>query len=170
MKKIITYPLLVLIAALFLGCPSDEDDDCLKTITIPQFYIVNNQTFSYDIKMEVPCDFEEPSQATQIEPPLLKNFSYEVLNFKYTPDTGNNTSRLQFEIKLINSNSFAAEGVPVLTINYDGLEVSSNFEINTCGKLNANSSCIVSFDKQDSLDLGSVKTVNLVTVKYYLKN
>lgn len=172
MRNFFKYTLLIFVTFISVGCPSD-DDDCIKTITIPQFYIVNNQTYSYDTTMEVPCDFPEPTTASQIEPPLMENFSYEVLNFEYTPDTGNNTSKLKFEIKINNSNNFVVKGFPVLTIDFDGLEISGSYSNNAsipCNQIDANSSCILTYEKEDSLDLGVVNSVNLIAVNYYLIN
>ncbi|MCA0152805.1 hypothetical protein [Winogradskyella vincentii] len=172
MIKIKNYIPLLLITTLFLGCPAEDDDgDCMKTITIPQYYIVNNQTYSYNISQEVPCDFPEPTEPELIEPPTLENFSYEVLSFTFTPDTGNNTSRLQFEIMLNNPNAYAVNGVPILTINTDGLESSGSFSNNAsmpCYQIGEDSSCILTYDQQSSLDLGIIESIELLNVEYFL--
>ncbi|SDI23415.1 hypothetical protein [Winogradskyella thalassocola] len=176
MKKILKQPLLVLIAILLFGCSSkddDHDDDCMKTITIPQIYLINNQSYSYDITQEVPCDFPEPSEPELIDPPMLENFSYEVLNFEFTPDTGNNTSRLQFEIKLNNPNNFAVSGLPLLTIDTDGLQTTGSFSNDasiSCYQIDENSDCILTYDQQSSLDLGIVNTIELINVAYFITN
>lgn len=172
MIKILKYPFLILTALVLFGCPSDEDD-CTETITIPQFYIINNESYSYDRELEVPCGSPKPTDAVQIEPPLLENFSYEVLSFVNTPDTGNNTSRLQFEIKINNPNDYKVKGVPILTIEFDGIVITGSYSSDAsipCTQIDANSSCILTYDKEASLDLGTVNSAKLIAVKYYLIN
>ncbi|WP_029035734.1 hypothetical protein [Salinimicrobium terrae] len=174
MKKILKFPVLFLTAVLLFGCSSDDsDEDCMKTITIPQFYYVNGQSYSYDVTQKVSCNTPEPTEPTQIEPPKLEDFSYEVLKFEFTPDTGNNTSRLQFEIKLTNPNDHAVSGVPMLTMDVDGLQTKSSFSNNAsvpCYEIAANSSCILTYDQQESLDVVSIDSYKLVNVQYYVTN
>lgn len=151
----------------------DDDDDCMKTITIPQYYNVNNQIYSYDTTLEVPCDFSEPSEPELIDPPELENFSYEVLSFNFYPDTGNNTSRLQFEIKYNNPNNFTTSGFPLITLNVDGTITSSSYSTyatNTCFQINSNSSCTSFYNIESSLDVGIINAIELVNVKYYKTN
>ena len=165
--------LFILITVLFFSCGSN--DDCMKTIIIPQFYYVNNQSYSYNTTQEVPCDFPEPNEPELTTPPLLENFTYEVLNFTFTPDTGNNTSRLQFEIKLNNNNNYSVTGVPILTLVSNGvLEFSTNYYSNyasiPCFGIDANSYCILTYDKEESLGSGELNSLTLKNVKYYLTN
>jgi len=169
LKKLIFISCFVL---LLLGCSSDDGDDCTKTISIPQFYVINNQSYNYDITQEVSCDFPEPMAATFIEPPVLSNFSYEVLNFEFTPDTGNNTSRLKFEIRLVNSNETAVTGFPLITWNINNLESRVNLSNSAsipCNQIDGNSNCILTYDLQSSLDTG-VNTIELLNVEYILSN
>ena len=169
----IIIPFLCFAIALLAGCDASDDEDCIKTITIPQVYIVNNQTYSYDITEEVPCDFPEPTTPEFIEPPELENFTYEVLNFRFTPDTGNNTSRLQFEIKLNNPNDYNARGIPILTTNSDGLEIRRSFSNDAsipCLEIEANADCILTYDQESSLDLGIINSIELINVQYLLTN
>lgn len=172
MKKLLKFPVLVLTAVILFGCSSsDSEEDCMKTITIPQFYYVNNQSYSYDITQEVSCDTPEPTAPKQIEPPQLEDFSYEVLKFEFTPDTGNNTSRLQFEIKLNNPNDHPVSGVPVLTVDVDGLQTTSSFSQNAsipCYEIAANSSCVLTYDQQESRDIVIIESYELVDVQYYI--
>ncbi len=173
-NKVDQLLVLLLICFLLVNCSENGDEDCTKTITIPQFYIVNGQTYSYDTTQEVPChlpDIEEPQQIDS--PPVLENFTYEVIKFEYTPDTGNNTSRLQFEIKLINNNNISVNGFPYLTIKSDGLEFSTSYSSTAnepCLSLPANSFCIMTFDQESSLDLGAPNSMELLNVIYYLTN
>lgn len=174
MKTILQITLLSIVSILFTNCGS-KDDDCTKIITIPQYYTIGNQIYSYDQELEVDCDFPEPGEPTLIEPPQLENFSYEVLSFTYTPDTGNNTLRLQFEIKLNNPNNYAVEGIPYLTMRTDNLQFSTagyaSYATNPCQGISANSNCIFTLDIEDSLDLGPAPTFyEIVDVKYILRN
>ena len=167
---------LLLICFLFVNCSESENEDCTKTITIPQFYIVNGQTYSYDTTQEVPCDLPDIEEPQQIDsPPELENFMYEIIQFEFISDTGNNTSRLQFEIKLINNNNVSVNGFPYLTIKSDGLEFSTSYSSEAtepCLRLPANSFCIMTFDKEFPIDpnLGTPSSMELLEVVYYLTN
>ena len=174
MKNALKFPLLFLTAVLLFGCSSNEsDEDCMKTITIPQYYNINNQSYSYNIEQEVSCDTPEPTEPKLIAPPELEGFAYEVLKFEFTPDTGNNTSRLQFEIKLTNPNNYPVSGVPVLTVEVDGLQTKSSFSNNAsvpCYEIAANSSCILTYDQEESRDVVIIDSYELVDVQYYITN
>jgi hypothetical protein len=106
------------------------------------------------------------------EKETLKNVTYEVLLFEYTPDTGNNTSRFRYDIKFINSNNVALKGVPKLTMNYDGLIISPIARNPVCTEIGANSSCTVSYDVESALtpQNGTLKSIKLVSVEYILSN
>lgn len=161
--------LSIFLTLTFVSCSSDENqDDCMKTITIPQYYIVGNQYYNYNTEQEVPCDFPEPNEPALIEPLQLEQFSYDVIQFEYIPDTGNNTALLQFEIKLNNNSSQPVEGTHYLTINIDGIQTSTTYGINTCQFIEANSSCTISFETEDSHNLGTANSIELIDVKYYL--
>lgn len=174
MKKIIFRVVILLVGFFQLSCQSNEnDDDCTRTITYPQYYFVGSQIYYYDATLEVPCDFPDPEDPELIEPPLMENFAYDVLSFNFTPDTGNNTNRLEFEIKLNNLNDYPVSGFYYITLNIDGLVSSANYSnngSNSCNEISANSSCIVSFDQESSLDLGLINSIELVEVQYYLTN
>jgi hypothetical protein len=168
MKKSIV--LFYLIFSTLVSCSSAEN--CTKTITIPRRTIITPTGSSYypELQSVVPCDYVITPVQEQIP---LQNFTYEVLNFNFTPDTGNNTNRLKFDIKLNNPNNFVIKGFAYITVNTDGVESSSGFTngaISTCIEINTNSSCIFSFDKQASLNLGIIQSIQLVNVKYYLTN
>lgn len=170
MRKLKIFTLII---GTLININCSSKGDCTKTITIPQSYFVGNQSYSYDITQEVPCDFPEPTDAKIIEPPVLENFTYEVLSFIYTPDTGNNTSKLEFEIKINNPNNFIAKGIPILTLISDGLQFSRSYSNNAsipCYEIIANSSCTLTYEAEDSLDLGIISSIELIDVKYYLTN
>ena len=166
MKKLLKFPLFVIITLLLPGC---SNDDCMKTISIPQYYYVNNQSYSYEIQQEIPCDASELVDAELIEPPKLENFSYEVLKFEYTPDPANNTFRLQMEIKLNNPNDYPVSGIPILTVDIDGLQGSANYDRDAsmpCYEIAAGSSCIFTYDQEFSMDLGIINSFQLINVEY----
>ena len=167
MKKFIILIYSIVFCTLF-SCSSA--DYYPKTITIPSRNIITPTGSAYipESQLLVPCDYV----ATPIqEQAPLQNFSYEVLNFTFTPDTGNNTNRLKFDIKLNNPNNFVIKGFPYFTVNVDGVVSSSGYingATSTCTEINPNSSCIFSFDNQQSLNLGIIQSIQLVNVKYYL--
>lgn len=170
MKKSIL--LLTSVIAVVLGCSSSDNDNCTKTIVIPSRTIISptGSAFIPESSLVVPCDYV----VTPIQEQLpIQNFSYEVVNFVFTPDTGNNTSRLKFDIKLNNLNNFSINGFAYITLNVDGTVSSSgllNGATSSCGQISPNSSCIFSYDKEASLELGLVQSIQLVNVKYYLSN
>ena len=107
---------------------------------------------------------------TADEQVALKAVTYEVLLFKFTPDTGNNSSRLQYEIKFSNPNAISINGFHRITLNADGL-VSTGISTNhsPCYTIDANSACTLSFDEEDSFNIGRVNAIELVSVEYILK-
>ena len=153
---------------LLLECSAG---DCTKMITIPEVVVQTPSGSSYipAYEKEVPCDFEiKPLEENTKE---LENFSYEILNFVFTPDTGKNTNRLQMEIKLNNLNNFNVVGYPYITLNVDGKESVGNFASNAsspCNGIEAKSSCIFTFDQESSLDVGLIKSMKIPSVKYYV--
>ncbi|NRD20738.1 hypothetical protein HNV08_11820 [Winogradskyella eckloniae] len=165
LKTIICLPLFISL----LGCP--EEDECTKTIEIPQTYFVGNQSYSHITTQEVSCDFELLEVPEIIEAPVLENFSYQILSFNYVPDTGNNTTLLQYEIQLNNHNDFDVTGFPILTI-YDGnFEISGNLSSDAdepCNAISANSSCILSMNKEYDIEPGILPpdTYQIVNVEY----
>ncbi|WP_338359430.1 hypothetical protein [Yeosuana marina] len=161
---------------LFLVCCSSKDN-CTKTIIVQYESTIYGQlgtTYIPEITQEVPCDLPEPETVQPIgEGNVLNNFSYDVINFVFTPDTGNNTSRLQFEIKLNNENNFIVRGDPILTINSDNIQFSKSYSADAtsvCNEIQANSSCILIYDKETPIDvnLGIPNKFELVSVKYIL--
>lgn len=131
---------------------------------------MGNQSYTNEIEQEVPCDFPEPTEPELIEAPILENFTYEILSFNYSADTGNNTSRLQFEIQLNNHNDFDVAGIPVLTVTTSDLEFSGSYSSNAsvpCYTIAANSNCILTYDQEESLNLGlPPASFEIVNVEY----
>lgn len=167
----------IVVLFLFLFCCSSSKDDCTKTIIVQYESTIYGQlgtTYIPEITQEVPCDFPEPEAVQPIgEGNVLSNFSYDVINFVFTPDTGNSTSRLQFEIKLNNKNNFIVRGNPILTVNSDNLQFSASYSADAtsaCHEIQANSSCILIYDKETPIDinLGTPSKFDLVSVNYIL--
>ena len=101
----------------------------------------------------------------------LKDITYEVILFEFTPDTGNNTSRLKYQIKFNNLNDISINGFHKIILNIDGL-VSSNIASSSspCYEISANSSCTISFDEEESFDIGMINSIELVSVEYNFEN
>lgn len=97
----------------------------------------------------------------------LKSVTSEVILFNFTADTGNNTSRLQYEIQFTNPNPVAIRGFHVVTIDTDGI-TSSNIPTGTsaCYQIEANAICTVRFDEQVSFDLGLIKSIKFISAEY----
>jgi hypothetical protein len=123
MKKI--YKIVLFLIGIFF-CECSADKDCTKTILTnsQSYWTSGGLVYIPGSSIVVPCDYVIKPV---VEPIPIDNFTYEVLNFKFTPDTGKNTSRLQFEIKLNNLNNFPIKGTPVFTVNTDGLESSGPY-------------------------------------------
>lgn len=110
---------------------------------------------------------DEMTADEQVE---LKEVTYEVLLFKFTPDTGNNSSRLQYEIKFSNPNDISINGFHRITTNADGLIIKSIASNHSpCYTIDANSVCTLSFDEEDSFNIGRVNAIKLVSVEYILE-
>ncbi|MCA0132868.1 hypothetical protein [Winogradskyella alexanderae] len=170
-SKRIKFIFPILLAFILTACPSD--DDCTKTITIPQFFVVGNQTYSTETTQEVPCDFPEPTEPEVVDIPFLENFTYEIISFTYIGETDNNTTILQFEIQLNNHNNYPVSGLPYFTINSSELEFSTanyvNDAVNPCLSIQSNSSCLFTFDQEYPLN-GTLAptTFEIVNVQYII--
>ncbi|HEA19838.1 MAG TPA: hypothetical protein ENH87_02845 [Pricia antarctica] len=94
----------------------------------------------------------------------------EVVLFRFTPDTGSNSSRLEYEIRFDNPNSIKVNGYHEVTLNVDGT-VSTNLATNfsPCYEIGANSSCTISYDEQESFETNITTSVELVSVDYVLE-
>lgn len=173
----ITFQKLKVLYLLFfvislLGCSSD--DDCTKTITIPQVYLVGNQYYYNDIEQEVDCDFPEPEEPELVEPPRLENFTYDVLSLVSEINLENNTYTLQFEVQLNNNNNFSVEGLPYFTI-FTNIEFSTaayvNNASNACLEIPADSNCIFSYSIQEPLNGAEVTdNFDILNVEYIITN
>tara|TARA_R110002049_G_C8911997_1_gene542549 strand:- start:54 stop:578 length:525 start_codon:yes stop_codon:yes gene_type:complete len=172
MKKTLTLFLSILFL-LILSCKSESEDDCTKTIIVQYEFNLQSQygIINYpEITQEVPCDFPEPDAAETItELPRLEEFSYEILELNVIPDTGNNTSKISYKIQLNNLSNNKVNGLPYLTtrVNNDSFTVSYVFN-NSCSEIEANSSCIISFEGEESLDIAQITSFLIEEVEYLI--
>lgn len=169
MIRVNNFKILVLV--LILICNSSCSDDCTEIIDIPERIVTSQSDTSLipGYSIEVPCDFDTESGIKNLK--KLTNYSVAVLSFEFTPDTGNNTSRLQFDIIINNHNEYIVEGVPILTILTDDSWSSKSFSedaSNPCYVIDANSSCTLTYNKETSLDIGIINSIELASVDYYL--
>ena len=102
---------------------------------------------------------------------MLEEITIDIIQWEYTSDTGNNSSRLRYEIQFTNPNDADINGFHRIKQNNDGLEItqlSTNFS--PCYLIEANSSCTLSFDEESSHDLGIVNSITLISVEYNIVN
>lgn len=171
MTKFQHFLFLLFISLITLGC---SDDDCTKTITHPGYtmYTPGGAVHYPEQTQEIPCDAPVPEGGELRENiTYLENFAWQVISFEFTADTGNNTSRLQFEIVLENQTNSKIQGVPVLTMRYDGEESTGSYSSQAsspCYEIEANSTCTLIYDQEFSLDIALIENVELVDVKYAL--
>lgn len=107
------------------------------------------------------------------EKETLKSITYEVLLFEYTPDTGNNTSRLRYEIKFTNPNNVAVKGNYKITYDADGLILTPIRRVpndNPYEKIGANSFYTASYDVETALNptLGTIKSIKFVSAEFVI--
>ncbi|MDG1729765.1 MAG: hypothetical protein P8K68_03910 [Algibacter sp.] len=101
----------------------------------------------------------------------IKNVTYEVIFFTYIKDTGNNTSRLSYEITFSNPNDSAIQGFSKITTNADGFMTSTiSSNKSQCYSIDANADCTYSFDAEESHDLGIINSIELESVSYTISN
>lgn len=172
MTTIIRFIILLLLVILNTNCAS-KDDECTKTLEIPHYALKNKKFERYFVMEEVACDFV----AEDIGPLPLKNFTYEVLNFIFIPDTGNKTSKLKFEIKLNNPNNYTVEGLAYITTrpagdNFEYTGTYSDLASVPCNEIVANSSCILTYDVDYPYnpDVGAPESMEVVKVEYLIAN
>ncbi|MBT8394463.1 MAG: hypothetical protein HKO81_00800 [Flavobacteriaceae bacterium] len=104
------------------------------------------------------------------EEETLIDVTYDVLFWEFTPDTGNNTARLQYEIEFFNPNNIDINGFYKITQNADGLETSLlSTNLSLCYLIEANSSCTFSFDEEDSLELAMINSIEFISAEYIIE-
>lgn len=171
-KTLPKFILALLLISSIYSCSSsdDSDEDCTKTIVIPQIYFVGGQSYRSDTTQEVPCDFPDAVELEVVEPPFLAEFSYEILFFEFIPDTGNNTRIIRFEIELKNESGQAVSGIPISTVRNENFTSTGpsfvTVATNACTMIPANSSCVFSVDLEESLNTGMLNELEILEVQY----
>lgn len=112
----------------------------------------------------VNCNSGDDSPQTEDE---LFEVTTELIYFEYTPDTGNNTSKLEYQFRFTNPNAVMVTGGARITINSDGLESTTiGTDDSPCYVIEANSECIYTFEAESSHDLGIPNSVEFVSAYY----
>ncbi|MFK8060915.1 MAG: hypothetical protein AB8B78_12600 [Polaribacter sp.] len=165
--KIKLFFFLFLLIITF-GC--SDGNGCVDRVTIPDNVekTASGFTFTPSSWIDLPCDYDLSNllDVSEVSP----NFSFEIVSFKFTPDTGKNTSKLEFEVKLTNNCNKSIEGLPIFIMRIDGVESSKNYIENTnnCTSFTVNETCNFNYSKETSLETGKVKSLELVAVKFLL--
>ena len=97
----------------------------------------------------------------------LKDITYEVLLFEFTPDTGNNSSRLHYEIKYNNPNNVAVKGTSSITANYNGLILTPIKRVPPYIEIGANSTYTEVYNVESPHDTQSLSPEQIKA--YYIK-
>lgn len=101
------------------------------------------------------------------EKETLKPVTYEVLLFEFTADTGNNSSRLHYEIKYTNPNDVAVKGTSSVTANYNGLILTPIKRVPPYIEIGANSTYTEVYNVESAHDTQSLSPEQIKT--YYIK-
>ncbi|MEQ8925158.1 MAG: hypothetical protein RLO81_05055 [Fulvivirga sp.] len=100
----------------------------------------------------------------------LKQIEIELLSFEFIPDTGNNSTRLRYDVKFINPNKFGVIGFYSIKTIVDGLEVTRlSSDSSECSQIEAESECLFSFDAEDSWDIARTNSVEIVSIEYKIQ-
>ena len=101
---------------------------------------------------------------------VLSNVTSELVSFTFTSDTGNNSSRLQYEIRFTNPNDVAVTGFYRITTDTDGLVATRlSSDGSPCYQIAANSSCVFSLDEEASHNLGMINSIQFVSAEYSIE-
>ncbi|WP_269225160.1 hypothetical protein [Flavobacterium eburneipallidum] len=96
-----------------------------------------------------------------------KSITYEVLFFEFTADTGNNSSRLRYNIKYTNPNKIGVKGTTAVTLNYNGLILTPIKRVPPYIEISANSSYTENYDVESPHDTQLLSPNQIKT--YYIK-
>jgi hypothetical protein len=90
-----------------------------------------------------------------------------VIEFTYTPATDVTGARLVYNIDMTNTSIIDAQGGLVLTYSADGLVFSSiPTSESYCYQIPANTTCNISFDETESLDIITADSVVFISAEY----
>lgn len=112
------------------------------------------------------CSNSDDDLSTKEE--TLKSITYEVLLFEFTADTGNNSSRLRYEIKYTNPNNVAVKGTSSVTANYNGLILTPFKRVPPYIEIAANSTYTEVYNVESPHDTQSLspEQIKTFTVKF----
>ena len=173
MKKIIY---LLLLSVLIFSCTDDNNNEdeknkCTKDlVTYTSIFGLLHKNI-----IKIPCDSVVIKDTVIIAPPnptpqnftYLENFTYDIISSKFTANTGNNTSKFQLKVKLNNNNDFKVYGFPYFNLKINGKESFTPLKKGSCTSIDANSSCIYTYDEEESLEY-RLNSIELISVKYIL--
>ena len=103
------------------------------------------------------CSSDNSPEPEPEPTPQITEVEVELLSFAYTPQMGNTPDRLQYEIRFTNNNDVAVQGFyRVTTLATFGVETLESTLLSSdesiCYQIEANASCIFSFDETYNID------------------
>ena len=175
MKKHLSLFILFTLLLSACGSSNTAEESCAKTIIVQYGFTIRTPfgtTIIPEITQEVDCDFPEPTVAQSIEQlPRLQQFSYEILSINVTPDTGNNTSKVEYSVRLNNLSNETVKGIPYVTTRINNQNFTTAGPNNSgCTELQANSSCVLNYSAEESLNIGMITAFNIVNIEYLIYN
>lgn len=160
----------IVLITLLLCISCAENYGCVERVTVADNVTKEGNTFTFTPSywVDLPCDDDITERQNTSE--VLKNFTYKVRSFNFISDTGNNSSKLSFEIALENNNNFSVEGLPIFTMREDGVEFNKSYtsETGSCSTIGANETCILTYQEETSFDFEKIESLALLSVKYLL--
>tara|TARA_Y100000034_G_scaffold137038_1_gene219177 strand:- start:110795 stop:111325 length:531 start_codon:yes stop_codon:yes gene_type:complete len=173
--KLKNLVLLFCVVLLFACSSNSEENECTKEIIVQYGFTIRTPSGTTSIPQltqEVPCDFPEPTVAQTIqELPRLQNFSYQILSLNVVPDTGNNTSRIEYSVQLNNLSNENVKGIPYITTRVNNQSFTASAPNNSgCLELQANSSCILNYSVEESHSIAIVTDYVIENVEYLIYN
>ncbi len=103
----------------------------------------------------------EDIPATEIIEPV----TYLLLNFTFTPQTDTVNNRVEYQVEFFNINDFEVTGFPKITLKSDGILFTTTPNAD-CQVIASNSSCILSYDVEDTNPLIFPITFEFVSAEY----
>ena len=112
------------------------------------------------------CSNSDDDSSTEKE--TLKSITYEVLSFEFTADTGNNSSRLKYNIKYTNPNDVAVKGSTAVTMDYNGIILKPIKKVPPYIEIGANSTYTEVYNVESPHDTQSLSSeqIKTFTVKF----
>jgi hypothetical protein len=116
------------------------------------------------------CACSSDNDPVTTEENTLKSINYEVLLFEFTADTGNNSSRLKYNIKYTNPNNVAVKGSTAVTLNYDGIILKPIKRVPPYIEIETNSSYTESYDVESAFNIneGKVNSIKFVSAEFVI--